>query len=64
MTCNGQNIPKGPFEVPIVPGGDASKCYAEGPGLEPNGVVAGRNFNFSHHVYTLIIISGACRQAK
>ena len=42
VTCNGKDIPKSPFTVPITPGGDASKCYAEGPGLEPNGLVAGK----------------------
>ena len=42
VTCNGKDIPKSPFTVPITPGGDASKCYAEGPGLEPDGLVAGK----------------------
>ena len=28
--------------VPISPPGDASKVYAKGPGLEPEGVCAGK----------------------
>lgn len=27
--------------VPISPAGDAKKVYAEGPGLQPEGVVSG-----------------------
>ena len=42
ITCNGKDIPQSPFTVPITPGGDASKCYAEGPGLEPEGLVSGK----------------------
>ena len=42
VTCNGKDIPDSPFSVPITPGGDASKCYAEGPGLEPEGLVASK----------------------
>lgn len=52
ITCNGKDIPDSPFKVPITPGGDASKCYAEGPGLEPNGLVAGK---FSTHDNILLI---------
>lgn len=29
--------------VPISPAGDAKKVYAEGPGLQPEGVVAGKD---------------------
>ena len=46
VTCNGEDIPDSPFTVPITPGGDASKCYAEGPGLEPQGVVASKTCYF------------------
>ena len=46
VTCNGKDIPDSPFTVPITPGGDASKCYAEGPGLEPEGVVASKTCYF------------------
>ena len=42
VTCGDVDIPKSPFMVPISPPGDAKKVYAEGPGLEPEGVVAGR----------------------
>ena len=41
ITCGDDDIPKSPFMVPISPPGDAKKVYAEGPGLEPEGVVAG-----------------------
>ena len=41
VTCGDEDIPKSPFMVPISPAGDASKVYAKGPGLEPEGVVAG-----------------------
>ena len=43
VTCGEVDIPKSPFIVPISPLGDASKVYAKGPGLEPEGVVAGKN---------------------
>ena len=41
VTCGDEDIQNSPFMVPISPPGDASLCYAEGPGLEPDGVVAG-----------------------
>ena len=41
VTCGDEDIPKSPFMVPISPPGDAKKVYAEGPGLKPEGVVAG-----------------------
>lgn len=41
VTCGDEDIPKSPFMVPISPAGDAKKVYAEGPGLQPEGVVAG-----------------------
>lgn len=41
VTCGDVDINKSPFMVPISPAGDASKVYAEGPGLEPQGVCAG-----------------------
>ena len=42
VTCGDEDIPKSPFMVPISPAGDAKKVYAEGPGLQPEGVVAGK----------------------
>jgi filamin len=53
VTCNGKDIPKSPFTVPITPGGDASKCYAEGPGLEPNGLVSGNVFILTSVAYCI-----------
>ena len=44
VTCGDEDIPKSPFMVPISPAGDAKKVYAEGPGLQPEGVVAGKVF--------------------
>lgn len=41
VTCGDEDIPKSPFMVPISPAGDAKKVYAEGPGLQPEGVVSG-----------------------
>lgn len=41
VTCGDDDIQNSPFMVPISPPGDASLCYAEGPGLEPEGVVTG-----------------------
>lgn len=41
VTCGDEDIPKSPFMVPISPAGDPMKVYAKGPGLEPEGVVAG-----------------------
>ena len=43
VTCGDEDIKDSPFMVPISPPGDASKVYAKGPGLEPEGVVAGNN---------------------
>ena len=36
----GQEVPKSPFTV-FVEGkvGDPTKCFASGPGIEPNGVI-------------------------
>lgn len=42
VTCGDVDIPKSPFMVPISPPGDAAKVYAKGPGLEPEGVCAGK----------------------
>ena len=39
VTCGDEDIPKSPFTSPA---GDAKKVYAEGPGLQPEGVVAGK----------------------
>lgn len=50
VTCGEVDIPNSPFMVPISPPGDSSKVFAEGPGLEPEGVVAGVPAEFK--VYT------------
>ena len=50
--------------VPISPAGDAKKVYAEGPGLQPEGVVAGKvlfnqseNFlYYALHVYVDVYV--------
>ena len=42
VTCGDVDIPNSPFMVPISPPGDVNLVYAEGPGLEPEGVVAGK----------------------
>lgn len=49
VTCGDEDIPKSPFMVPISPAGDAKKVYAEGPGLQPEGVVSG--------MYTWLFVS-------
>ena len=41
VTCGDVDILDSPFMVPISPPGDVKLVYAEGPGLEPEGVVAG-----------------------
>lgn len=47
----GQEIPKSPFRVNVEGApGDASKVTAAGPGLEPNGLQAGKKTYFE--VYT------------
>ncbi|XP_032219787.2 filamin-A isoform X1 [Nematostella vectensis] len=50
VTCGDVDIKNSPFMVPISPAGDASKVYAKGPGLEPEGVCAGCPAEFT--VYT------------
>ncbi|XP_020895536.2 filamin-A, partial [Exaiptasia diaphana] len=47
VTCGDDDIPKSPFMVPISPAGDASKAYAKGPGLEPQGICAGAPAEFT-----------------
>jgi len=42
----GRHIPKSPFRVEVVPDYDPTACYAQGPGLEPTGVMAGQYTNF------------------
>lgn len=54
VTCNEKDIPNSPFTVPITPGGDASKCYAEGPGLEPSGIVAGKMIFCIHLCFSMV----------
>lgn len=44
---NGRHIPKSPFRVEVGSGLDSRKAYAEGPGLAPNGVVAGKYTEFT-----------------
>ncbi|RDD41359.1 Filamin-A [Trichoplax sp. H2] len=36
----GENIPRSPYRVRVDPSWDASKCTADGPGIEPAGVKA------------------------
>ncbi|XP_078597438.1 filamin-C-like isoform X45 [Branchiostoma floridae x Branchiostoma japonicum] len=42
-----QEIPKSPFTIQVESAGDASKVKAEGPGLEPTGVVSGKPTYFT-----------------
>ncbi|XP_078677455.1 filamin-C-like isoform X44 [Branchiostoma floridae x Branchiostoma belcheri] len=42
-----QEIPKSPFVIQVESAGDASKVRAEGPGLEPTGVVSGKPTYFT-----------------
>ncbi|CAH1264990.1 FLNC [Branchiostoma lanceolatum] len=42
-----QEIPKSPFTIQVESSGDASKVRAEGPGLEPTGVVSGKPTYFT-----------------
>ena len=42
IRVGGHHIPKSPFRVNVSSGLDASKVVAQGPGLEPNGVIVGR----------------------
>ncbi|CAG0907397.1 unnamed protein product, partial [Cyprideis torosa] len=47
VTFSGHEIPKSPFPVTVAGvAGDASKVTAAGPGLEPEGVVIGRQTYF------------------
>ena len=47
---NGRHIPKSPFRVEVGQDLDASQAYASGPGLEPQGIQAGKYTDFT--VYT------------
>ena len=47
-----EDIHNSPFMVPIAPPGEAGKCWAEGPGLEPRGIVVGKwNFKNSKKIH-------------
>ena len=47
---NGRHIPKSPFRVEVGADLDATQAYASGPGLQPEGVQAGKYTDFT--VYT------------
>lgn len=47
---NGRHIPKSPFRVEVGQDLDASQAYASGPGLQPEGIQAGKYTDFT--VYT------------
>lgn len=47
---NGRHIPKSPFRVEVAADLDATQAYASGPGLQPEGVQAGKYTDFT--VYT------------
>jgi len=42
IRVGGHHIPKSPFRVNVSSGLDATKVVAQGPGLEPTGVIVGR----------------------
>ena len=44
---NGRHIPKSQFRVEVGQDLDASQAYATGPGLQPEGIQAGKYTNFS-----------------
>ncbi|XP_063686399.1 mesocentin-like [Bolinopsis microptera] len=46
VTANDDLVPGAPVPVDVFPNGDASKCKASGPGLEPKGLVAGKPGTF------------------
>ena len=44
---NGRHIPKNPFRVEVGRDLDASQAYATGPGLQPEGIQAGKYTDFT-----------------
>lgn len=44
---NGRHIPKSPFRVEVAQDLDASQAYATGPGLQPEGIQAGKYTDFT-----------------
>lgn len=46
VLANDELVPGAPVPVNVYPNGDASKCKASGPGIEPRGLVAGKPGTF------------------
>ena len=46
VLANDDLVPGAPVPVDVYPNGDASKCKASGPGIEPRGLIAGKPATF------------------